>query len=152
MPSGFGKRRLYRIMNKNSQEATVYDHENTQAQARALRDEVLGILSSHVGADSAITAGDIAARLGRVGRYADRPVREAIKQLRRGGYLILSSVGDKPGYFLAADKQEWLSFRDGNLRPRALDILKTAQAMGEAAGRQWGGAEPLAQLELELVA
>ena len=117
----------------------VYDHNSTRNQAGDLKAAVLEILSRHVGAGTAIQARDIARACALQGKYADRPVREAIRQLRQQGHLILSSVGREPGYFLAASRQEWEEFRDGNLRPRALDILETAKAMGQAAASRWGG-------------
>jgi len=129
-----------------------YDHSAMQETATELKDNVLSILESHVGAGTAIKAGDIARALGLRGKYADRPVREAIKELRRDGYLIISSVRKPYGYFLAASEEEWKAFRDSNLKPRALDILETASAMGRAAQERWGGAPVIQQLGLELVA
>lgn len=123
----------------------TYDHNSTRTLAAELKAAVLDILAGHVGARNPIKARDIASRLGRVGRYADRPVREAIRGLRQDGHLILSSVRSPAGYFLAANAGEWEQFRDRNLRPRALDILETSRAMGQAAQVRWGG-----QLALEL--
>lgn len=124
----------------------TYDHNSTRTLAAELKDDVLAILANHVGARNPIKARDIARRLGRVGRYGDRPIREAIRALRKDGHLILSSVRPPAaGYFLAANAEEWELFRDSNLRPRALDILETSCAMGRAAQVRWGG-----QLELEL--
>jgi hypothetical protein len=125
-----------------------YDHEAMRATAEGLQGAVLAILEGHRGAGSAIKAGAIARRLDLSGRYADRPVREAIKELRRQGHLILSSVKQPYGYFLASSEREWLEFRDSNLKPRALDILETASAMGQAAQSRWGGTQ---QLRLDLV-
>jgi hypothetical protein len=122
-----------------------YDQNSTKADAKELKAAVLDILVSHVGACDPIKARDIARRLGRTGRYADRPIREAIRALRKEGFLILSSVRSPAGYFLAANAGEWEQFRDSNLRPRALDILETSRAMGQAAQVRWGG-----QLALEL--
>jgi len=123
----------------------TYDHNATQAQANELKEAIVEILQGHVGADSAIKAQQIAKQVGRIGRYADRPIREAIRSLRQDGWLILSSTGEPAGYFLAETEGEWVEFRDRNLRPRALDILQTARAMGDAAGIRWGEAT---QLEL----
>jgi len=122
----------------------TYDHNATRTLAEALKDDVRKILLNHVGAANPIKARDLARCLGRQGRYADRPIREAIRSLRKDGHLIMSSV-QAPAYFLAQDAEEWERFRDSNLRPRALDILETARAMGQAAQVRWGG-----QLALEL--
>ena len=126
----------------------TYDHNATQTLADELKDAILEILQDHIGADSAIKARQIAKQLDRTGRYADRPIREAIRSLRKDGWLILSSVKKPAGYFLAETEAEWVEFRDRNLRPRALDILETAGAMGRAAGTRWGDAT---QLELPVV-
>lgn len=127
----------------------TYNHDSMKDSAEVLQSDVLDILQHHVGAATAIKAADIARRLGLRGRYADRPVREAIKTLRRDGHLIISSVREPYGYFIAATEDEWLAFRDTNLKPRALDILETASAMGQAAQRRWGA---IRQLNLELIA
>lgn len=103
--------------------------------ATELKPEVLKILKVHVGQQSAIKASEIAFILDLPN---DRAIREAIRELRKEGALILSSV--KPphyGYYMAANLQEWIAFRDTNLRPRALDILHTAKAMGQAATREF---------------
>ena len=69
--------------------------------------EVMRILRAHVGRRRAIQGGEIARRLGLRGRYADRPVRAAIRELRRDGKLILSTTKSPPGYFLAVSADEW---------------------------------------------
>lgn len=123
----------------------TYSHEAMQSQADKLKELVLHLLQRHVGADRAVKAPDIAATLG---QSTDRAVREAIRQLRRDGHLILSSISPPYGYFLAASREEWCEFRDRNLRPRAMDILETAKAMAEAAQRRYGST---AALDLEKV-
>ncbi len=123
----------------------TYDHGQMQHDAAALQTSILRILAAHVGAGAAIQADAIARTLG---LRNDRAVREAIRQLRRDGRLILSSVGARPGYYLAATAAEWAEFRDGNLRPRALDILETANAMAGAAARVFGMAATQMRMEL----
>ena len=113
----------------------MYDHTQTQTIAETMHTDVLRILKQHVGAHQAIKASEIAKRLD---RKDDRIIRETIRQLRREGHLILSSITPPYGYFIAATEDEWFEFRDRNLRPRALDILETARAMGEAAERRYG--------------
>jgi len=113
----------------------VYDHTETQTVAETMRRDVLRILSQHIGAYRAIKASEIAKRLE---RKDDRVIRETIRQLRREGRLSLSSISPPYGYFIAASEEEWFEFRDRNLRPRAIDILETARAMGEAAERRYG--------------
>jgi hypothetical protein len=116
-----------------------FDKTKLTKQATGLKKDVLAIIAIHIGANNPIKADEIAGMVGLKGKYRDRRVREAIKMLRRDGCLILSSVGKNPGYFLAANEVEWKEFRDGNLRPRALDILETSRAMTRAAQREFGG-------------
>jgi hypothetical protein len=127
-----------------------YDHKDTERVAQTLEKNILAILCLHQGADKAIKAKDIARQVGLTGRYADRPVREAIKRLRRQGHLILSSIKEPYGYFLAETEEEWREFRDTNLKPRALDILETAGAMGRAAAERWHQ-DDYRQLRLNLI-
>ena len=128
----------------------MYNHRNTQTAADTMHAAVLNILRSRIGARRAIQAREIARRLN---HKSDRAVREAVRQLRREGHLILSSISPPYGYFLAATATEWIEFRDRNLRPRALDILETARAMGEAAQRRYGvtaGIDLLHEQQLDL--
>ena len=128
----------------------MYNHSATQTVAETMHAAVLRILRSHIGAHQAIKASEIAKR---VDRKDDRIVRETVRQLRREGYLILSSISPPYGYFLAATETEWMEFRDRNLRPRAIDILETAQAMGKAAKRRYGdtaGIDLLQERQLDL--
>lgn len=124
----------------------AFDHGKMQERAVALQAQVLAIMGRHVGAETAIQARAIARD---VGMRDDRAVREAIRQLRRDGHLILSSVGSHPGYYMAANVEEWRAFCDSNLRPRAFDILETVKAMTAAAGRTFG-APGVTQMKLEL--
>ena len=116
----------------------------------------------HIGAGNAITSARLAVKAALATpmdnvpqlRQAQRQVREAVRELRREGILILSSVRQPYGYYVAADETEWRAFRDGHLRSRAIDLLVTARAMTQAANRQWGGQadffEDLALEELEM--
>ena len=118
---------------------------NDHSQARQNIQAVLE--RQHQGAANAITSARLAIKAAiatpfdNVGqqRQAQRQVREAVRELRREGVLILSSVRQPYGYYIAADENEWRAFRDGHLRSRALDLLTTARAMSQAANRQWGG-------------
>jgi len=114
--------------------------------------DVLHILRGHIGRARAIQAGEIARLLGLRGRYADRPVRKAIRDLRRDGHLVLSTTHQPPGYFLAASVAEWREHGQP-MRSRALDLLKTVSEMDKAASAQFGTPEelrPTVQLDLEL--
>lgn len=66
----------------------------------------------------------------------------------------ISSVQPPYGYFLAATEDEWIEFRDHNLRPRAFDILQTSRAMTQAAQDQFGataalGVKSVRQLDMQ---
>ncbi len=60
-----------------------------------------------------------------------REIRRAIERERRGGMLILSD--NQHGYYLAANAAEAAAFTR-SMRHRALEILRTARAIDEAAG------------------
>jgi len=114
--------------------------------------QVMRILRAHVGRQRAIPAGEIARRLELRGRYADRPVRAAIRALRRDGKLILSTTKSPAGYFLAASADEWRQY-GRPMRSRALDLLKTVGEMDQAASAEFGTPEelrPTVQLDLGL--
>jgi len=114
--------------------------------------QVMRILRAHVGRQRAIPAGEIARRLQLRGRYADRPVRAAIRVLRREGKLILSTTKSPAGYFLAASADEWRQY-GRPMRSRALDLLKTVGEMDQAASAEFGTPEelrPTVQLDLGL--
>lgn len=110
-------------------------------------EDVLRILRAHVGRKRAISAASIVWRLRQPpGRYADRPIRAAIRKLRRDGHLILSATDNPRGYFIAANSDEWVRYAAG-MRGRAIDLLKTVGAMDRAAATKFNAAE---QLHLEL--
>ena len=111
----------------------AFDYGQEKQQAQRMEEKLLEILRAHVGHRSAIEARELARLLGERG---DRRVRIAIATLRKRGYLILSSVGKPPGYFMAATYGEWQEFRR-NMRSRALDILETDAAMLGAAEAQF---------------
>lgn len=107
----------------------------TQQTISAFEDRLLALLyTRHVGRQRAIKAKELAAKLGET----ERLVRATISGLRKQGHLILSAVQEPYGYFTAETYDEWREFRNGNLRPRALDILETDRAMNEAARQRWG--------------
>ena len=114
--------------------------------------QVMRILRAHVGRRRAVQAGEIARRLGLRGRYADRPVRAAIRELRRQGKLILSATKPPAGYFIALNAVEWRRYGQP-MRSRALDLLKTVAEMDKAASAEFGTPEelrPAVQLDLGL--
>lgn len=122
----------------------------TRAEDSTYEKQVGEMLKDHVGKAQAIKAREIARRLGLEGRYADRPVRDAIRNLRRNGWLILSGVGKRKGYFLAASPAEWAAYGKP-MRGRALDLLKTVAEMERTAGRLFGVPEELRPVVQEVL-
>jgi hypothetical protein len=113
----------------------TYDHSTTTDRAATLMDRVIEVLSErHTGRANAIKVPDLAEQLGE----RDREVREAARQARRDGVLLLSATSPPYGYFIAETEEEWIEFRDRNLVPRATDILETSRAMGKAAAKRFG--------------
>jgi hypothetical protein len=116
---------------------------------------VLSVLKSHVGRANAIGRSRLCAALAVMGfgepskgvlRVDERKVREAVSALRKSGELIGSTGGIGGGYWVLADMREVRAFFDGELRPRAMDLLETEKAMRIAAERRW----PMEQLGIGL--
>jgi len=100
-----------------------------------LKAQILKVVRKHVGEENAITAGEIATEIDPV-NLTGRQVQVAIKELRIEGEMVLSTR--HAGYFMPKNRDEWIAFRDGYLRPRAMEILSMASAMTGAATRRWG--------------
>jgi hypothetical protein len=71
-------------------------------------------------------------------RTTERSVREAIRQLRRQGNLILSMPGDRGGYYMAATLDEYEEFIQFEFGAKIYDMLETKKAMDQAARDQFG--------------
>lgn len=97
---------------------------------------VLAILANHRGRARPVKAAAIAAQLGLRGRYADRPVRDAIRTLRNEGHVILSATHKPMGYFMCASRQEWQQYGEP-MSSRATDLLVTIRAMRRAVDAQF---------------
>lgn len=120
----------------------MYNHRATERRAKTIQDRIVSLLDRrHVGRANAIKARDLAS----IVDENERAVRAAISQARKDGALILSAISPPYGYFVAETAEEWREFRHQNLRPRALDILETDQAMARAARERFG---PAVQLQL----
>ena len=75
----------------------------------------------------------------RMGHPADeRQVREAIKALRRNGYLICATAGTGGGYYLAHSHEEYLTFRQREFDAKIGDMLETRKAMDATARERFG--------------
>ena len=75
----------------------------------------------------------------RMGHPADeRQVREAIKTLRRNGYLICATAGTGGGYYLAHSYAEYADFRQRELAAKISDMAETMRAMDATARERFG--------------
>ncbi len=69
-----------------------------------------------------------------------RDLTQAVERERREGHPICASTGSKPGYFLAANREE-MQLYCNSLYKRAGEIHKTRRACLEAMKLLPGGAE-----------
>lgn len=77
-----------------------------------------------VGKESAVTASDIAAALG-LGDI--RGVSKMAEEARRAGTPLCASCGSNPGYYIAADVDEWAAYICSLMR-RLRELSKTLNA------------------------
>jgi hypothetical protein len=77
----------------------------------------------------------------------DRQIRLAVHNLRIKGNLVCSAPGDDGGYWLAANLEEVDECCRREFHAKAMDLLKTENAMHEAARLLFGDAFQLALLE-----
>ena len=118
---------------------------------RGVERAVLTALSTRVGFKNAIGRQSLVSAVIRQGVDArERVVREAIKTLRRRGVLICSAAGVDGGYYLAASRVEYEEFRKMEYAGKIKDMSETMRAMDEAAGRAFGGSQPVEQLGMGL--
>jgi predicted DNA-binding transcriptional regulator YafY len=96
-----------------------------------MHDALLALLQMRRGAGQAITARELAARLG----THERAVREMIRELRLQGYLICSTTDTPGGFFMHPSPEE----REHYLRhlvSRAREIFAVVDAQQRAAGQE----------------
>lgn len=63
----------------------------------------------------------------------DRPMRLAIEELRKKGYLVCHRKGKDGGYFLAQTLRHYEDFRNREYKSRIISISKTMKMMDKAA-------------------
>ncbi len=98
--------------------------------------QITWTMGSHVGADNAISAEDLAKSLLQSGHPINLPqLRMAIHDMRQRGYLIASSP---KGYYLPKDLPEAMAYVDDQLRGPATDMLLTVRRQREAAREFFG--------------
>lgn len=93
------------------------------------------ILAKYVGRKSAISRGQLVARLITRGfkDLHERQMRECIKYLRRNGYLICSAPGTNGGYYMPETKEEFDEFDHIEFGAKISDMNETRQAMLKTA-------------------
>jgi hypothetical protein len=101
---------------------------------------VLEILAHHRGKDFLISRNDLVMKVRHAGhnRIDERPVRDAIKQLRRKGYLICAVAGTGGGYYLASNRKEYDEFRQAEYAGKIKDMAETMHAMDQSADMKFG--------------
>ena len=80
-----------------------------------------------------------------LGSISERRTRNAIREMRKKGVLILSTGGNNGGYYMAKSLDEYYEFRDHEFKSKALDMLETVSAMDASAAEQFGKVD---QMEL----
>lgn len=121
------------------------------AMPSGLERAIVQVLKWHVGRQNAIkkqrpaksvlnTTDGIMEKLALAGGFRphERQFRDAIRNLRRAGWLIASTSAD--GYFLVSDLLEYNEFRDSELSARIADLSETRAAMDAAARQRFGDA------------
>ena len=113
-----------------------------------LRSCVLMALRNAVGHSSRITRTELVLRVRSVwylhggqnvgAAPGDRRIRNAIRDLRRDGALILSTGGRKGGYWKATSLAEVREFCEAELEARAKDLFWTASQLEAAALVEFG--------------
>ncbi|MEJ5201402.1 MAG: hypothetical protein WHV66_04130 [Anaerolineales bacterium] len=100
---------------------------------------ILRVLESRRGRQNAIGRNELTALVQRLGQPAsERQVREAIKQLRRQGYLICSAPGADGGYYWANTLEEYREFRNMEYAAKIADMSETLRMMDSAAEKIFG--------------
>ncbi len=121
---------------------------NYSSYPAGLESAVLRVLAYHQGRQKAIGRGSLVYDLNIRGhRVHERAVRECIKQLRRGGWLICAMPGVDGGYYMAATLAEFQEFDRAEYGAKIADMNETRQALLRAARVQFGEA---VQMELTL--
>ncbi|HML40375.1 MAG TPA: hypothetical protein PKD23_06815 [Bellilinea sp.] len=119
---------------------TYYD-QMIETMPAGLERAVLRVLSFHTGCENRIGRQELVLALRALGfSQQDRHIREAIKRLRRKGFLVCSLVEDGGGYYLAKDRSEYEAFKRSELRAKRDDIDETLKAMDAGAEERFGNA------------
>lgn len=108
---------------------------------------VLRVLSARPGKGRAISQNALTAAVSELGFVTpSRRVRDAIKFLRRDGFMICSKAGRGGGYYMAQSWDDYDSFRKDELAARITDLTETMRAMDKAAKMQFGEAHQVSLL------
>ena len=105
-----------------------------QARNEGLNESVLHVIRQFVGKDNSLARDILVSRIN--GNYleaSDRAIRQAINDLRHGGYPICSTGGIDGGYWWAANNDELQEFIHRELEPRIADLSEQRKAMMQYA-------------------
>ncbi len=128
-------------MSKSNQNIELENH--LKGLPAGLDRAVLRVLQPRVGREMAIGRPELIANVHYLGFTAgDRQIRGVINELRKQGHLICSTGGVNGGYWLAKDWSELQAFLDGEIHPRAMDLLETESALKNSAEERWGPMQP----------
>ena len=101
---------------------------------------VLRILEDHRGRENATPMHQLLEQLALLGFkfYDSRPVRAAISQLRKDGYLLCSAAAADGGHFVATNPAEINDFIERELNSRISDLAETKSALKTASRDAFG--------------
>jgi len=110
------------------QQRRLDEQARTEEKSRRM-EEIMGILSHHVGRSKAIGMGELYIKVFErqwLHRINDtRTLRKYIEELRAAGRKICYSTSQTGGgYYIAATDDEWRAFIFGDIKKRALSIKR----------------------------
>lgn len=114
----------------------------------SLKNLILNLLTYQARYERPIGRRELADMLRRRGALVtrdDRPMRSAIEDLRKDGFLVCHRKGKDGGYYLPHTKDEYEDFRTREYRSRIVSLVDTMKKMDKAAKAKFGEA---IQLEL----
>ena len=104
--------------------------------------EVLYLISQHIGRQNAVGRWDLVEQIfGEKqsnrddGNSLDRRMRDSIERLRGEGHIICN-MGDRTGYYVASNVEEYQEFRL-LYGAHAFPIMATIREMDRAASQKW---------------
>lgn len=123
------KKEIAKIMRQSRGKDRLLDEAQRQIEKQARQNEIMGILSHHVGEKHAIGMGELYTKVFRKEwrhRINDtRDLRHDIEEMQKAGRRVCStpdSIGG--GYYLPATDSEWDAFRSRRIGQAARQIAR----------------------------